>query len=447
MHQALYRKYRPATFDDVYGQKHITDILRYETENNRLSHAYLFCGSRGTGKTTCAKILAKAVNCESPVNGSPCLKCPTCRDIEAGLTTDVIEMDAASHTSVDNIRDICEEVQFAPAMLKRKVYIIDEVHMLSQGAFNALLKTIAEPPEHAMFILATTELHKVPATIVSRCQRFSFNRIDMRVIAQRLRYIAESENIVLEDEAALLLARQAQGGMRDAIGLFELCSSGGADVTAEKVTDALGITGYETAASTMNAVAAGDMAKLYKIVDDVYTSAKDISVFVQELVSFVRDMLVSKYTENSGEYLDLTAGEAAMLGECAAKFNLSSLVYISKVLDDAAVRISRSPQTKRIIAETSLLRLCNPELDTSNDALNARLSKLEDALALGEFKEIKKTEIKVPEEKKPLPGTENSVVKESPAEPPRKRTVRRKAIRKSPTSARWWGSWRERTAP
>ena len=413
MHQALYRKYRPATFDDVWGQKHITDVLRFETENGRISHAYLFCGSRGTGKTSCAKILAKAVNCEAPVNGSPCLCCSSCRDIEAGLTTDVIEMDAASNNGVDNIRELCEEVMYAPAMLKKKVYIIDEVHMLSQGAFNALLKTIEEPPEHAVFILATTELHKVPATIVSRCQRFGFNRIDMHVIADRLKYIAGKENIVLEDEAAILLARQAQGGMRDAIGLFELCSAGGADVTAAKVSDALGISGYELVAETMEAVSRGDMAKLFGIVADVTASAKDISVFWQELVSFVRDMLVSKYTENSGEYLDLTGTEAELLHSVASKFSLAALVNISSVLDDATVRIARSPQTKRIIAEMALLKMCRPELDTTAEALSARIAKLEDAMTLGEFTPVEKK----PEEKKapaPAPAPVEEKKKDAP---------------------------------
>ncbi len=414
MHQALYRKYRPATFEDVWGQKHITDVLRFEAENGRISHAYLFCGSRGTGKTSCAKILAKAVNCEAPVNGSPCLCCSSCRDIEAGLTTDVIEMDAASHNGVDEIRDICEDIMYPPAMLKKRVYIIDEVHMLSQGAFNALLKTIEEPPEHAVFILATTELNKVPATIVSRCQRFGFRRIDMKVIADRLLYIAEKENIVLENEAALLLARQAQGGMRDAIGLFELCASGGADVTAARVTDILGISGYETVAEVMNAVSRGDMAKIFAIIGDVSSSAKDISVFWQELVSFVRDMLVSRYTD-SEEYLDLTGPEAALLKETASKFNLSSLIYISSVLDETSVRLARSARTKRLTAEMALLRLCRPELDTSAEALGARISKLEDAMAMGELTptpkkeepvaapapEIKQEEKKPAEEKAP----------------------------------------------
>lgn len=383
MHQALYRKYRPRTFDDVSGQSHITDVLRYEVSAGKCSHAYLFCGSRGTGKTSCAKILAKALNCENPQNGNPCLKCPSCRDIDAGAATDVIEMDAASNNGVDNIRAVCDEAMYTPSMLKKKVYIIDEVHMLSQGAFNALLKTIEEPPEHVVFILATTELHKIPATIVSRCQRFDFRRIEMRTIAKRLKYIADEENIVLEDEAALVLAKQAEGGMRDAIGLMELCGAGGADITTEKVSEVLGLSGYETAAKTMSSVADGDVGAMFETVANISAGAKDISVFWQELISFSRDMLVSKYTDDCTQYLDITDKEEEILRTTAAKFKLSSLIYICKILDDGAARMQRSPQTRRSVAEMSLLKMCRPELDTSAEALAARISALEDAVALG----------------------------------------------------------------
>ncbi|MBQ8914896.1 MAG: DNA polymerase III subunit gamma/tau [Clostridia bacterium] len=383
MHQALYRKYRPATFDRVCGQGHITDVLSYQVKAGRCSHAYLFCGSRGTGKTSSAKILAKAVNCESPKNGSPCLCCRSCLDIDAGLATDVIELDAASNNGVDDIRDICDKASYIPAVLKKKVYIIDEVHMLSQSAFNALLKTIEEPPEHVIFILATTEFHKVPATIVSRCQRFDFRRIDMRIIADNLLFIAKSEGMVLEEEAALLLARQAEGVMRDAIGLFELCSAGGADVTAAKVSEVLGLSGYDRALETIAAVARGDMAHLFEVIADISASSKDISVFWKELISVTRDMLVSKYSENAKAYLDLTDQEAERLFETARGFTLNQLIYYCNVLDEAAARMVRSPQTKRTTAEFALLRMSRPELDTSNDALAARLAALEDKMALG----------------------------------------------------------------
>lgn len=383
MHQALYRKYRPATFDRVCGQKHITDVLDFQVANNRTSHAYLFCGSRGTGKTSCAKILAKAVNCENPNGGSPCLCCRSCMDIDAALAPDVIELDAASNNGVDDIRDICDKAAYMPSLLKKKVYIIDEVHMLSQSAFNALLKTIEEPPEHVIFILATTEFHKVPATIVSRCQRFDFRRIDMKIIADNLAFIAEKEGIELEREAALLIGRQAEGGMRDAIGLFELCSAGGADVTAAQVSAVLGLSGYDRALDTMIKISKGDMASLFKVVGEVVASSKDISVFWKEIISVTRDMLVSKYTEAPKDYLDLTDQETEMLLETAKLFSLSQLVYFCKILDDAQSRMLRDPATKRTTAEFALLRMCRPELDTSNEAILSRVSKLEDALALG----------------------------------------------------------------
>lgn len=385
MHQALYRKYRPRTFKEVCGQKHITDVLSYEVAQGRCSHAYLFCGSRGTGKTSCAKILAKALNCLSPEDGSPCLECDACREIDAGLATDVTELDAASNNGVDQIRSICEEAAYTPAVLRKKVYIIDEVHMLSQGAFNALLKTIEEPPEYVVFILATTELNKVPATIVSRCQRFDFRRLSIRDISARLEYIAERENISLEKDAALLLARQAQGGMRDAIGLFELCAAGGADVTAARVSELLGLSGYDRATRTFDCVRRGDMAGLFAVVSEVYGGSQDISVFWQELISFARDMLVCKYSEDISAYLDITDTETEMLRGCAEKFSLAELIYHCRVLDEAMARMQRSPQNKRCTAELALLRMCRPELDNSTEALSARIAKLEDAAALGTF--------------------------------------------------------------
>ncbi len=413
MHQALYRKYRPAVFEDVCGQSHVTDVLRYEAEREKLSHAYLFCGSRGTGKTTCAKILAKAVNCEDPISGSPCCKCRSCLDIDAGLTCDVVEMDAASNNGVETIRELCDEVMYTPSMLKKKVYIIDEVHMLSQGAFNALLKTIEEPPAHVMFILATTELHKIPATIVSRCQRFEFRRINMNVIADRLEYIALCEGTVLEREAAQLIARQAQGGMRDAIGLFELCGAGGQDVTAERVKSVLGLSGYERVAKTVMAVKRGDMASVFEIVGDVVSSSKDLSVFWQELIAFVRDMLVAKYSEDARAYLDLTESETEVLAACAGEFSLATLVYFSKVLDECAQNMSRNPANKRVTAEMGLLRMCRPELDGSGEALGARISALEDKLTLMSINAA------VPAPKAEAPAEEKKPEAVKPAEPAR----------------------------
>ncbi len=381
-HLALYRKYRPRTFEDVCGQEHITSVLSYESAHGRLSHAYLFCGPRGTGKTTCAKILSKAVNCDSPVNGDPCGKCFRCRAIDEGSATDVVEMDAASNTGVEYIRDIRDEVTYTPAMMKKRVYIIDEVHMLSMGAFNALLKTLEEPPEHVVFILATTEQHKLPATIISRCQRFDFRRITIEDIAARLTYIADKEGIPLEAEAARLLSRQAQGGMRDAINLLELCAGGGHGVTAERVRTVLGITGLENAYRTAVAVKNGDFDALFASVADVVSSSKDISVFWDELVSFWRDMLVAKSTKNMADYLDLTAPDAALVADAAKRFTTAELIYHSGLLDETMVNMKKLPQIKRNFAECALVKMASPDMLVTTDALLARIAALEDKVRL-----------------------------------------------------------------
>ena len=313
MHQALYRKWRPQIFDDVYGQEHITSVLRYEAEHNAFSHAYLFCGSRGTGKTTCAKILAKVVNCEHPVNGSPCCTCDACRAIDSGAATDVLEMDAASNNGVENIRDIRDEVVYLPNALRYRVYIIDEVHMLSISAFNALLKTLEEPPEHVIFILATTELQKLPATIISRCQRFDFRRISTDALMRRLRYIADAEGIELEDEAARMVAKLAQGGMRDAISLLELCAGVRKSVTVKSVEESVGLTGREALLETVDAVADQNYEILFERIAQVVQSSKDVAVFWQDLLSVWRDMLVIKTAKNASAYLDLTDHESALM--------------------------------------------------------------------------------------------------------------------------------------
>ena len=382
MYQALYRKYRPTVFDDVCGQEHVTSVLQYACAHGRVSHAYLFCGSRGTGKTTCAKILAKAVNCENPHDGNPCGECAACRSIDAGSAMDVLEMDAASNNGVEYIRDIRDAVAFTPAALKRRVYIIDEVHMLSTIAFNALLKTLEEPPEHVVFILATTEMHKLPATIISRCQRFDFRRIPLSVLTARLAYIAERESIELEEEAAQRIARQAQGGMRDAISLFELCSGGGAAVTVPRVEEILGLSSREFLHDAAAALAAGDAKKILECIAETTASSKDISVFWQELTSYYRDMLISKYAGDPGQYLDLTPSETAQLSDAAGRFTLSQLTYHASVLDRAMSEMQRMPAMKRTIAELSAIRMCDARLDDSTEALAARVEQLENQLAL-----------------------------------------------------------------
>lgn len=419
MHQALYRKYRPRSFDDVWGEEHITSVLEYESKAGRVSHAYLFCGPRGTGKTTCAKILAKAVNCEHPVDGNPCGKCFACESIDNGSATDVLEMDAASNNGVEYIRDIRDEVGYTPAALKKRVYIIDEVHMLSQSAFNALLKTLEEPPEHVLFILATTELHKLPATIVSRCQRFDFRRISVDVLANRLLYIAEKEQMALTEEAAKMLAKQAQGGMRDAISLFELCGGGGHEVNAERVSDVLGLTGIETVYKTAVAVARRDTAGIFKIIASVAESSKDIAVYWQELIAFWRDMLVTTYVKDPAEYLDLTEPEMRVTADAARRFTPAAMTYHFGLLDDALREMSRLPQTKRMTAELTLIRMSDPRLSEGETALIDRITALEDKLTLLESGGIAITRAEptpIPQEQ---PITEAARISETPkaAEP------------------------------
>lgn len=385
MHQALYRKWRPQTFDEVCGQEHITSILKYETDHHTFSHAYLFCGSRGTGKTTCAKILAKAVNCLSPINGSPCNQCEACRSIDAGTATDVLEMDAASNNGVDNIRDIRDEVVYAPSALKYRVYIVDEVHMLSGSAFNALLKTLEEPPSHVIFILATTELHKLPSTIISRCQRFDFRRITTDVLAARLAYIARQEDIAYEDEALRILAKLAQGGMRDAISLLELCAGNRQTITPALVETTVGSGGREQLVQTVQAVASADLDRIFQIIDDVVRSSRDIAVFWQELLALYRDMLVFKTTSFADQYLDLTEHETAQLKELCALFSKETLLYHCRVMDDTLSTMQRAGATKRLLAEMALVKLCDTSLDASSvDSILSRLSKLENAVASGE---------------------------------------------------------------
>ena len=383
MHQALYRKWRPQTFDDVCGQEHITSVLRYEVTNNALSHAYLFCGSRGTGKTTCAKILSKAVNCESPVDGSPCGKCAACRAIDSGAATDVLEMDAASNNGVENIRDIRDEVVYTPSALRYRVYIVDEVHMLSASAFNALLKTLEEPPAHVIFILATTELHKLPSTIISRCQRFDFRRIALPVLAARISYIAEQEGMELEPAAAERIARMAQGGMRDAISLLELCGGTRKKIDVATVDDMMGSGGREEMLAIAEAVAKADYDKIFAAVDEAVASSRDLAVFWQDLIAVYRDILVIKTTAEAGRYLDLTDAETARLRGLADLFKKGTLLAHCRLLEDALFAMQKANAVKRMVAELTLVRMCDPALDTSAESLLSRLERLEDAIAAG----------------------------------------------------------------
>ncbi len=386
MHQTLYRKWRPLTFDDVYGQEHVTSILRHQVATAKTSHAYLFCGSRGTGKTTCAKLLARALNCENPDNGNPCGVCDTCRGILSGAITDVIEMDAASNNGVDNIRDIREDVAYAPSECKKRVFIIDEVHMLSTSAFNALLKTLEEPPEHIVFILATTEMHKIPATILSRCQRYDFRRIASSVIVDRLHHIAENEQIAIDEDALYLIAKLAMGGMRDAIGMLELCAGAAvtdsAQITAAGAAALLGTSPIEETAAVVKAIYERNLDAIFSHVDTIYRQARDIGVFWQSLISFYRDMLVIKSVPDPAPLLDLPEKQQMYPSELARRMSLPTILYHTRILDEVFGVLQRNTAPARITVEMALIRMCDSGLDTSPDALLARIADLEDKLAL-----------------------------------------------------------------
>ena len=380
-YRALYRKWRPVDFDDVSGQDAITDILKYEVANNKLSHAYLFCGSRGTGKTSCAKILAKAVNCLEPINGNPCNKCEACRSIDAGIATDVIEMDAASNNGVDNVRDMKDEIAFTPAVLKYRVYIIDEVHMMSGSAFNALLKTLEEPPSYVVFILATTEFHKLPTTIVSRCQRFDFRRISTDNIVSRLKLIASTENIELTDDGARVIARASRGGMRDAVSLLELCAGSRKTVDADLVFDTVGAGNRDGAYKLIDAILHRNYTAVYDTVNEVVMNSADVSVFWQEIIDSYRDIMVVKNTERAKDYLDLTEAEYESLVKLAAQFTPARLSYHVSILETAMTDMQRAFNAKRSIAEIALTRMCDAKTSMSAEALAERVDELERELA------------------------------------------------------------------
>lgn len=382
MYQALYRKYRPRTFDDVVGQEHITETLKRQVAAGRLSHAYLFTGTRGTGKTSCAKILARAVNCEAPQDGNPCNACPACLGIENGSILDVLELDAASNNGVDQVRALRDEAVYTPAAVRKRVYIVDEVHMLSTPAFNALLKILEEPPAHLMFILATTELHKVPATIKSRCQQFAFKRILPGQIAQRLEHVAGQESIPLTKEGAALLARLADGGMRDALSLLDQCAGGGRTVDEEAILDILGLAGNLRTAALMEQIAQRDTAGALDTLAQLYAGGKDVGSVLSELSALARDLLLRKTAPQGGAAL-LTGGydETTMrrLGELLPA---QRLLQILTLLQDTAAALPRSAN-RRTDTELCLLRLCDERLDDSFLGLSARLAALEQRVANG----------------------------------------------------------------
>ena len=381
MSQALYRKYRPKTFDDVVGQEHITETLKKQVETGRLSHAYLFIGTRGTGKTTCAKILAKAVNCEHPVNGNPCNRCAACRGIDDGSILDVVELDAASNNGVDNVRALRDEAVFSPASVRKRVYIVDEVHMLSNSAFNALLKILEEPPEHLMFILATTELHKVPATILSRCQRHSFKRIPVDTITARLNFVAQQEHLNLQPDAAALLARMADGGMRDALTLLDQCC-GNECISTDAVISAIGLAGNLRTAQLLRSVAAGDTAGALEQFRELWQDGKDPSALLDELSMLQRDLLMQAVAPRGGRELLSGAYDPVTLEELSGAFSSAQLLANLQSIQQTLGAMASQPNP-RIAAELCLIRLCRPELCDDVPTLCARMDKLEQTVYSG----------------------------------------------------------------
>ena len=382
MYQALYRKYRPKTFEDVVGQAHITRTLQNEVKTGKIAHAYLFTGSRGTGKTTCSKILAKAVNCPHTRDGNPCGECEICLGIDDGTVMDVLEIDAASNNGVDNIRQLREDAYFAPGQAKYRVYIIDETHMLSTGAFNALLKIMEEPPPHVLFILATTEAHKVPATILSRCQRFDFRRIGSEDIAEYLEKISLNEGVVLEHSAGLLIGKLADGGMRDAISLFDLCISHGGAVTAEVVAQAAGMAGSGHLLTLAKAFAQKDTAFALEQIGALHEKSMDMDRLCSDLVAFHRDLMILKTVEKPERFIVALPEEMEEMKPLAQFLTLSQILYTLSVLQEAQNRMSRTAN-RRTELEMSVVRICNPAMDSSAEAVLTRLEALEAAVRRG----------------------------------------------------------------
>ncbi len=379
MYLSLYRKWRPRVFDEISGQEHITSILKKQCAANRVSHAYLFCGTRGTGKTSSAKILAKAVNCENPINGNPCNECASCKSIDSGIATDVLEIDAASNNRVDNVRDLRDEVVYPPSVLKKRVYIIDEVHMLTDSAFNALLKTLEEPPEYVVFVLATTEINELPPTIISRCIRFDFSRIDADAVKKRIEYVADREGIVLAEGASELLAQLADGSMRDALSLLEACSNGSDKaLTKESIRNSLGLAGDETIYSLLRAISQKNVPDAIDIIAEVHRSSKDISVFLDDLTIAVRDIIIDKQLLKFGKSGRIKPEYASVSEE----LTLEQLFYISSVLEETQGRISRYAMNKRIVLEMAVIKMCDKTVSDSPKALVARISELEKKISV-----------------------------------------------------------------
>lgn len=382
MYQVLYRKYRPRVFSDVYGQDHVTSTLKNEIQNGRIAHAYLFTGSRGTGKTTCAKILAKAVNCENSLDGEPCNECEVCKGLDNGSIYDVVEIDAASNNGVDNIRDLREEANYTPTRGKYRVYIIDEVHMLSTGAFNALLKTLEEPPAHVIFILATTEVHKLPATILSRCQRFDFKRIQPETMAVRLRQVAELEGMTLHDDAAILIARIADGALRDGLSILDQCAGRSKDITSNLVSEVAGLAGREAMYQLSDCIASKSSSNAMSIISDLYQNSYDMERLCVEMINHFRNFLIVKTVRKSRELIICTDDEYNNIIDSSKKFTVEGIINALDLFQNTLVTI-KGGASARIEVEMAFVKLCEPKLDENISALLDRLSAVELAIKTG----------------------------------------------------------------
>lgn len=382
MYQVLYRKYRPKVFADVYGQEHVTSTLKNEIKDNRIAHAYLFTGSRGTGKTTCAKILAKAVNCENSIDGEPCNECEVCKGLDSGTIYDVVEIDAASNNGVDNIRDLREEANYTPSRGKYRVYIIDEVHMLSTGAFNALLKTLEEPPAHVIFILATTEVHKLPATILSRCQRFDFKRIQPETMSVRLKQVAELEGMELDDDAAILIARIADGALRDGLSILDQCAGRSKKIDSALVSEVAGLAGREALYKLTDCICTQNSSSAMTVISELYQNSYDMERLCVEMINHLRNFLIVKTVKDSRGLIICTDDEYNSIILSAENFTLENVIFALDLFQDALTKI-KTGANARVELEMAFVKLCEPKLDVNIDSLVDRISKLERAVNRG----------------------------------------------------------------
>lgn len=402
MHKALYRAYRPQTFKDVVGQEHIIRTLKNQIQNNNVGHAYLFCGTRGTGKTSTAKIFARALNCQNSVDEEPCNECEVCKDILSDNIMDVIEIDAASNNSVDDIREIRENVKYTPAKCKYKVYIIDEVHMLSQGAFNALLKTLEEPPSYVIFILATTEPHKIPATILSRCQRFDFKRVTVKDMSTRMKEICDDVNVVVDDRALNLIARNSQGALRDALSILDQCMSFSEnDIEYKDVVDLLGTVNIEQLFEMAEYVIKEDTKKCLEILNEFVVWGKDIKNLIDDLIDHFRNLMVCKVSSDLDEIISLPEEIVEQLKAQASTIEVNDIIRILNILSTTqdAIKVSSNP---RVLAEVSIMKLSQPMFDESKESLLKRISNLEEVIKSGKININNNVEI---ESKKEAKGT------------------------------------------